>query len=164
MYKMIIDQKILDRFWDKVDKTEKCWLFRNGTKRMVYGTIGIGGKTVKSHILSWLIHNGSIPDGLYVCHKCDNRPCVRPEHLFLGTQSDNMKDAMNKGRISVPRTGNKKQGVRRNNAKLNDIAVREIRDYFETYPSSYEELGLRFNVSASAIWKVINRKTWQHVN
>lgn len=98
---------IADRFWNKVAKGDGCWewqgaLFTNG-----YGKINVGGypgkrkcyRTSAAHRVSWELHFGVITDGLHVCHRCDNRKCVRPDHLFLGTATDNMRDCAAKGRI-----------------------------------------------------------------
>lgn len=161
---MEVTKQTLDRFWDKVDKSGSCWFFRNGAVRQDYGVFRLDGKNIKSHIASWIIHYGPVPDGLCVCHKCDNRSCVKPDHLFIGTQSDNIKDAVAKGRITVPHVGNTKRGTSRNNTKLNDVSVRKIRERFKTHTGSYEELGQNFGVSAGTIWNIIHRKTWKHVD
>ncbi|SRR5258706_2154115 len=91
-------------FWQRVNKTDYCWLWTGRTQIFGYGLINLGrkGKTIGAHRASWEIHHGPIPDGLLVCHTCDNPPCVNPEHLFLGTYIDNMKDAWKKGRLHLP--------------------------------------------------------------
>jgi hypothetical protein len=91
-----------DRFWPNVQKTSGCWnwIGAEQSKGRGYGTIGKDGKTLRAHRVSWEMHNGPIPEGLIVCHKCDNPKCVRPEHLFLGTHSDNVADKVAKGRQS----------------------------------------------------------------
>jgi len=91
------------RFWAKVKKTSGCWLWVGAKQRRGYGYLHNGGhskrKPIRAHRYSWEIHNGPIPAGLWVLHKCDAPSCVNPAHLFLGTRSDNMKDAASKGRI-----------------------------------------------------------------
>lgn len=81
-----------------VDFDGKCWCWKGQTDRKGYGRIWRDGKRRQAHRVSYELIFGPIPDGMQVCHKCDNPPCVRPSHLFLGTQSDNMKDCTNKGR------------------------------------------------------------------
>lgn len=95
------------RFWNKVDKTGDCWLWTGATKDgFPYGIIcppggtGKGRPPIRAHRLSWEMAHGPIPRGMVVCHKCDQPRCVRPEHLFLGTQGDNVRDAAEKGRLS----------------------------------------------------------------
>lgn len=93
-----------ESFWSRVKKTEECWLWTGSKTSSGYGlhcTKHKGGKKIASRAI-WESVNGPIPAGLLVCHRCDNPPCVRPDHLFIGTQSDNMRDASEKGRMSFP--------------------------------------------------------------
>lgn len=117
-----------ERFWEKVDKSphpKGCWVWTACTTRG-YGTFRGSGKRMGgtrrmyiSHRFSWGINGGPIPDGLCVCHKCDNKLCVRPDHLFLGTRTDNANDRDMKGRTAR----GEKQGL----SKLTEHQVREIK-------------------------------------
>jgi hypothetical protein len=94
-------QSFEDRFWSKVRKTEGCWEWTAGTYRKGYGKFSVARSTnAQAHRVSWQMGSGPIPDGLFVCHHCDNPSCVRPDHLFLGTNRDNVRDCVQKGRLN----------------------------------------------------------------
>lgn len=111
-------------------------------------------KAELAHRLAWEKANGPIPAGMFVCHKCDNPPCVNPEHLFLGTPKDNMADKCRKGR--QPR------GETHPRAKLTERDVREIRRA-DGHGSSQRELARLYGVSPRSIQFIIQRRTWTHV-
>lgn len=101
-------RKILEEFfWTRIRKTDYCWEWTGSMDGVGYGKIvpHRGAKAVGAHRASWMIHNGKIPDGLVICHHCDNRRCVNPDHLFLGTQKDNVDDASRKGHLNVATKG-----------------------------------------------------------
>ncbi len=96
-----IDYKVEDvseRFWDKVNKTDNCWEWNAGLFESGYGAFNFNGNAVTAHRLSYELIFGKITNELHVLHKCDNRKCVNPEHLYLGTQLDNARDMMDRGR------------------------------------------------------------------
>lgn len=105
-------REIAARFWTKVKKSEACWLWTasvTGGNRVQHGQVTLPRVCgyqphIYAHRLSWMLAYGPIPEGLQVCHHCDVPRCVRPDHLFLGTQDDNLKDAARKGRFHTPRT------------------------------------------------------------
>jgi hypothetical protein len=93
------------RFWRNVQKTPTCWLWTGAYQKPGYGKIGDGSHSKYAHRVSWELQAGAIPHGLQVLHRCDNPQCVRPDHLFLGTQADNVADMYAKGRDGMkPRT------------------------------------------------------------
>lgn len=99
------DPKVL--FWEKVDKSGNCWIWQGSVNKEGYGGVQVKGMTWSTHRYSWFIEYGEIPKGLCVLHKCDNPSCVRPDHLFLGTQKDNVIDCYNKGRGRWQRIGDR---------------------------------------------------------
>lgn len=114
--------------YNRINKTEnECWEF-TGALRDGYGAIKYNGKLCSAHRVSYIISKGNIPDGLLVCHKCDNRKCVNPKHLFLGTYSDNMIDCYNKGRMVIPVVSQFKKGHYPNNTNItlaNALVIKE---------------------------------------
>ena len=143
----------MDRFYDKITPVTEsgCWLWEANTNAGGYGTIGYKGKIVKAHRLSYILHNGDIPDGLHVLHKCDVRCCVNPDHLFVGTHLDNMRDCSKKGRKSK-----KPVNVGESNArcKLTDDQVSEIRASSE----NYKAIAGRYDVNPSTISRIKSGK------
>lgn len=138
------------QFWSNVARGDAsaCWEWqahRNGG----YGVIGWGGRDQKAHRVSWSIVNGPIPEGLCVCHRCDNPGCVNPAHLFLGTHADNMLDREIKGRANRPSFA----GERNSQAKLTSENVNNILSSAETSPV----LAKRYGVSASSIRRIKTR-------
>lgn len=137
-----------ERFWKKVSKTETCWLWNAAISSNGYGKACIvKGVFEQAHRLSWQIHFGPIPDNLHVCHRCDVRNCVRPDHLFLGTRIDNMQDCAIKGR---------------QNSKLNPEAVRAIRDR-HAQGERASMLAAEFRIDKSMVHLIVKRRYWAHV-
>jgi hypothetical protein len=98
---------IEERFFSKVNRTPDggCWLWNGAVQHNGYGYLHVGGRferrPVRAHRFSWELHRGPIPEGMHVCHSCDTPACVNPDHLFLGSRSDNMRDCASKGRVAT---------------------------------------------------------------
>jgi hypothetical protein len=137
-----------------------CWLYAgNTTGNHGYGFIQAGGKYgygLSAHRFSYLLHKGEILDNLLVCHSCDNRACVNPDHLFLGTHQDNTNDMRNKGRMSV--------GEKHPISKLKEADIPKIRELFSTGLYTKTSLAAMFGVTRSAIYKIVNGVTWKQTN
>lgn len=144
------------RFWSKVQairEPDSCWLWNASTSTGGYGMFKFRIRLEATHRISWLLAHGEVPpDGLFVLHKCDNRRCVNPNHLFLGTHTDNMRDMFAKGRDNHP-TGESHGGC-----KLSDAQVAEIRELYLKGNVTHRQLGLRFNVAHSQIGFIVRHE------
>lgn len=153
-----------ERFWAKVDKTGECWVWTASKRTNGYGQIGSTGgrwRPLQAHRVSWVLHFGPIPDGLWVLHRCDNRPCVRPDHLFLGTVTDNNRDMVAKGRAIKPEQH--ARGERASTAKLTADQVRELRAAHAAGESA-KSLAARFGISTVMVGRIRNRRDRRHVD
>ena len=149
---------LAERFWRHVRKSGGCWEWTASTAAG-YGTFGLDRDTmVGAHRFSWEFHFGPIPPGLYVCHHCDNKICVRPDHLFLGTAAHNNADRDRKGR----RVSRSLHGEANPNAKLTADDVRAIRERRASGETT-KALARAFGVSSPLISYIAHRKTWRHV-
>src|SRR5574341_1528919 len=106
----------MERFWRRVQKTDTCWFWLTGSG--TYGWFSFEGKALGAHRMSWILAHGPIPKGMCVLHHCDIPRCVRPDHLFLGTHSDNMRDMWAKGRGGLMPLEKRARGERHGMARL----------------------------------------------
>ena len=148
-----------ERFWEKVDirSEDECWEWKGSRHwKWKYGHFKLNGKTISSHKVFYEMSKGKIPEGLLVLHKCDNPPCVNPNHLFLGTNDDNMKDMATKGRSAD------NQGSKNPKAKLTENDVIQIRKLHKEGVSG-AELGRLFGVVKETIYDICSGKRWNHI-
>jgi hypothetical protein len=148
-------EKLKSEFNRLVIKSKGCWAWKNRLDKAGYGRLGKGHKYL-AHRISWIIHNGPIPEGLFICHHCDNPACTNPRHLFLGTPKDNSVDCSNKNRKHPS------FGVSHYNVKLNEHQVKEIIALIKS-KISQRNIALQFGVSPSTIQNIADGKTWKHV-
>lgn len=148
-----------ERFWEKVDKTPghgpsgDCWIWTGFVHKSGYGYFYFLKKRWEVHRFSYVLHFGDIPSGMCICHNCDNRRCVNPDHLSVGTHRDNTKDKINKGRAYYLR-GEESPG-----ALLTEQEVMAIRESGK----KQIEIAKEYGVTQAAISLIRCRKTWQHL-
>lgn len=147
---------LADRFWEKVAiiPFHECWEWTAFCNPLGYGMFRLDKAMRLSHRVAYALTNGDIKPGMLVCHKCDNPRCVRPEHLYLGTDADNSRDRMERGGVFYP------EGEKNHRAKLNEDQVREIRNS----SLSHKEAADKYGVSYYAIKELRCRKTWAHID
>jgi len=130
-----------------------CWLWEKSLAAAGYGRIRHGGQRYLAHRYSWTIHRGEIPPGLWVLHKCDTRPCVNPNHLFLGTRDDNAADMAQKGR------SRDQHGSKHNMARLTEADVLSIR----SDPRLQRVIAAEYGITQSAISQIKRQARWKHL-
>lgn len=151
-------EKAKKQFWANVKKgndLDGCWEWQKGCTDKGYGAFRYFGKQTYAHRMAWIITYGAIPHNMFVLHRCDNRKCVNPNHLFLGTHNDNMKDMASKGRAS------------RHQGKLSESQVDEIRTEYKNGIKkrvALKKLSCKYGVNPSTVWRAGKKKTWRNAN
>lgn len=145
----------VDRFWEKVDRRgpDDCWEWKYPESRG-YGRFRWKGKRTGAHRVAYEIANGPIPEGMVVCHRCDNPMCCNPDHLFVGTDADNMRDKASKGRAC--------KGSKNANAALTEKKVRALLFLYEG-GFSQDDLAEVFDTTRVNVRHIVNKRTWKHV-
>jgi hypothetical protein len=162
-------KQVQERFWRKVNKTPDCWEWTSGKSKFGHGRFKLNRSLYSSHVLSIWSHTNEAPHGRFACHICDNPACVRPEHLWYGSASDNMKDAYKKGRLDATLA----------KANLNHVKGEKVRSCIITETQAIELLRFRketgkgakfiykmfpdLGLSISGIEHLLYGKTWKHL-
>lgn len=150
-----------ERFWSYVDRRgqEECWPWIAGKFTNGYGQFRAGKRKVKAHRCAYELTNGHIEDGLRVLHRCDNPPCCNPQHLFKGTDLDNVRDCVLKGRHrSIPPPG--RPGAANPSAKVTTDIVFNIRQQAQS-GASQRSLAVKHGLSQSQVGNIVRGQCWQ---
>lgn len=183
-------QEIENAFWERVNISgpNECWEWQRAINKNGYGKFRVSGKVLNTHRLAYEYTNGPIPNGLFVCHSCDNPPCCNPAHLWLGTAKDNAIDSVNKGRRA---TGNRSgarlhperfighnigdangsrlhpesrpRGECHGMVKITENDVREIRRLYDSGAFRNVDLAKRYGISQTQAYRITHRKRWTHI-
>lgn len=175
------------RFWSKIDCSggpDACWPWITSVFDSGYGQFKVGQRNLRAHRVAWEMSCGEVPDGLFVLHRCDNRRCCNPAHLWIGTHKENMADMQCKGRAATgERNGARlhpdrlvrgdahparyvsgwSQGERNGGARLTVQQVQYIRDRYDAGGVTMKALGDEHGVSTQSIYRIVRRKGWRHV-
>ncbi|MCP8895301.1 HNH endonuclease [Shinella daejeonensis] len=151
----------IERFHDSYqpEPNSGCWLWAKRLNGSGYGIMSVRSRRLGAHRVAYSIHNGDITDGLFVCHKCDVRSCVNPDHLFLGTTRENILDAKRKGRLH--RWAGARSGEANPKAVLSRDAVKLIRKIVAADITTKKEIADAFNVSRSNISMIASGELWK---
>jgi predicted XRE-type DNA-binding protein len=158
--------KYIKRFWGHIDvlSEDECWQWLKGTDKDGYGIYHIKGNSVRAHRFSYLLTKGAIPEGMLICHSCDNRKCCNPKHLWYGTGKDNSLDMASKQRQVFQKNPElAARGETQGSSKLHNEDVIEIRQKYQSGGYTQQELASIYRVSQSAISAVVRNKYWIHL-
>jgi hypothetical protein len=142
-----------ERFWSKVNKTNTCWNWTGYLDKGGYGSFWLDGKNRRAHRVSFEQHFGWTNEQLVIMHKCDNPSCVRPDHLILSTQKNNIEDKVYKDRQA--------KGSKVGTSKLSESDIIEIKNLIKTL--SYGKIAKKYNVDRSLIYLISKEKAWKHI-
>lgn len=145
-----------------MEKTNTCWIWK-GAQRNTYGAFKFGDKVIDTHRVSYLLFKGDIPEGMQVCHSCDVRLCVNPDHLWLGTQSDNMQDCSNKGRLNRNPGRRFEEGNIPVNRGLSEALVLKIKHELLAGQTTIEEIAKKHKLKRSAVADISSGRTYKNI-
>lgn len=169
LFSVNLTEQDIRRFWSYVEKTDGCWWWKNKPSSSGYGTFGVRKRYIMAHRLSYFMAKGAFPDLLCICHTCDNPLCVRPDHLWVGTDAANIADRDQKGRTCKGNIHhwhtNPAQffGERNPAAKLTPEQMLQLRHDREILGMSYPKLGAKYGISFAQAYRIVQRTSWKHI-
>lgn len=150
-------RSLIQRFESKIYYSiDGCWYWTGSLNMWGYGMIGVSDKLKGAHRVSYELYKGKIPDGLFVLHSCDNRACVNPDHLRIGTQLDNLLEMQDKGRKAILR------GIANPRHKLNEVQVREILSLKGKMKAI--EIAKKYGLEHRTIYDIFSGRRWRHLS
>jgi hypothetical protein len=148
------------RLWGRISEAGECWLYTGYLTPYGYGQLSYQNRQWLAHRLAWFLTHGAIPEDKLVCHTCDTRACVRPEHLYVGSYADNNRDTRTRGRHGSGHTS--LSGERNGHAKLSAAAVSQIRSR-RCAGESAVALARQHGVTRNTIYDVCSGRSWKHL-
>lgn len=154
-----MDDRRVERFWSAIQRGSKdsCWIWQQSKTRTGYGVVNFKGTRTTAHRIAYELEKGQIPDGHYVLHRCDNPSCCNPEHLFTGTQKENIADMHNKGRAGDCRNFGEKHG----RVKLSDAEVRTLIQDREG-GATQQSLAIQYGISQAQVGRIVRGENRVH--
>lgn len=153
---MTRNEALAARLWPRVILGDGCWEWTGPRNPNGYGTLAFEGRPQRAHRAAWEVSRGPIPAGAHVLHRCDNPPCVRPDHLFLGSNKDNVADRHAKGRDAH------NKGESGGRAKLKNQDIYDIRAA-AARGAGLGDLARRYRLNHGTVWAVVHRRSWKHL-
>lgn len=142
-------------FWLDTSIINDCWVWTCYRDKKGYGLLTWNGRTRRAHHIAWILAYGSVPVGLQVLHKCDNPSCVKPSHLWLGTNADNVRDKMAKNRGC--------KGEHHGAARLTESDIEQIKTLYNVHMYLQKDIAAAYKIDRSHVSRIVNNKKWSYL-